>query len=50
MGIAAWLILGFFSFLAFDRYLLFLERRYYAKYDKFMLPDTDPEDIKIEKG
>jgi hypothetical protein len=49
MDLALKIILTLFTFLALDRVLLFFERRYYAKYDKFLMPETDEKDLKIEK-
>lgn len=49
MDLAFKFFLTFFAFLALDRVLLFFERRYYAKYNKFLMPEADEKDLKIEK-
>lgn len=49
MDLALKIVLSFFGLLALDRILLFFERRYYAKYNKFLFTNTDEKDLKIGK-
>ena len=48
MGLTLKIVLVVFGFFAFDRLLLFYERKYYAKYGKFMIPGTEQVDLELD--
>ena len=49
MGTVLEIALLIVGFLVFDRVLLHFERKYYAKYNKFPISDSDPQDLYIER-